>query len=532
MAYQPLQIKRGTAQPQGVTTLMGEKGINQRDLPQLLDPSQAQVISNYLITASGQLQKRNGLTELFNEVGTDPITMLEEGQADQIVFGYDTTVAVYDIAAGTVTDVKTDFTANTGFEGVRYGKYFFVCNGVDHVHRIDLTNLAGGATNIAASPICSVLRVIGNRLYAGNISTDETAVIYSEVDDGSDPPFTGWAQGTAATDAGQVSYRNAGAIRAIEPLGKFIVAFGDNGKYSFYIDQIDSGGTLSKVDVTQMYRRDFGGARGAIATPEGLFYVNEAGLWQMVAVGSEDIPFSDQEGLTSILLGKGYFDGVDFTNCDILHDAKRRLIAVTAAKGSSSNNYVIAYNLDHKAFTQFSGWTINRFLNINQDIYAGSSVETKAYNVFSGYDDDGLAIGTEFRQELKLGELFTRQFLKGCYVQGFLSLSTEIMVRFDIYDVTGKPISDKLRFKWTPQRGEIGFDGWGTASWGASGWGGDIDYNKLVESFDGCRPFIRNFQRVILHITSGDKLSHVLNWVSLEATMKAPIRRRKMEKLT
>jgi len=522
--YTPINVKGYKGSPVSATTLMGSKGENIRDLPQLLNPEFAQVIKNYLVTAEGRLEKRGGLSKIFEVAGTDPVTMLEKWTDDIYIFGYATTVSAYTKSTDTITPIKTDFTANLGFFGARYGSYFFVSNGINGIWRIDDTLTEA---HVVASPaVATYLRVVGNRLYCAV----NDSIYYSEVDDGSDPPFDGWTVDTTATGAGIVSYRNGQTVRSIHAFGPDIFALADDGKWAFRIDQIDSSGTISKVDITTMYRVDSGGSRASESTTEGIFYVNESGLWQLVQIGSMDLPQSDQEANVSILLGAEFFDGLDLSNADMVYDARRRIILITCAKDSSTNNYVIAYNVDHKSFVEFSGWTINRFMSDDGVVYGGSSTSTKVYELFQGFDDDGQLIGTEFRQELKLGDLFTRQFLKGCYVQGYLSPSTEISVRFDIYDVTGKPVNDKLRFLWTAQRSKLGEDGWGTAAWGTSGWGGDIDYSNLVESFDGCRPFIRNFQRVILHITCSDKLPHAVNWVSLESQVKAPIRRRKMIK--
>jgi len=109
-----------------------------------------------------------------------------------------------------------------------------------------------------------------------------------------------------------------------------------------------------------------------------------------------------------------------------------------------------------------------------------------------------------------------------------LSSSSSILIKFDIFDIEGKPVTDKLKFTWTPQYSLSGFDGYSSAQYNASSYGGDLDSAQLIESFDGCRPFIRNFQRVRVHITSGDKLDHQINWLSLEVEEKAPIRRRKL----
>jgi hypothetical protein len=246
-----------------------------------------------------------------------------------------------------------------------------------------------------------------------------------------------------------------------------------------------------------------------------------------------NLPFSDQEGLTSVFLGNTFFDDVTLDEADIIEDRKRKIVLVTAAKNSDTNNLVLAWHYDqNKAFTQFVGWSINRFTSIGDILYGGNSTNTRVYELFKGFNDDTLSIGTDYQQELRVGNLETRQFLRKFYIQGFLSPSTELTVRFNIFDVTGKPVVDKKRYTWSAQYNLNGFDGWGTAGWGGSAWGGDVDFNQLVESFDGIDPFIRNLQRLSVRITGGDVLPHVINWFSAETEVKAKIRRRKLVELT
>ena len=528
MSYQPLQIKGGGKQTDA-TTSMGVKGLDLNNAPQFLDVQNSLQNVNYLIAAQGSLVKRKGYEVKATASGATSVTMLEKFTDDIYIVGYGTTVASYTKSTGVLATIKSDFSVNTGFNGAKYGEYFFVVNGVEELYRIDST-LA--ETAVAGSPIAKVVEAIGPRLYLGNLSTDETAVAYPELDDGTNPPFTTWTVGTLATDPGEVSYRNGGPVRAIESQGKAIVVFQDDGKFAFFHDTIDSAGTLTKVDQTQMYRQDFGGARGAISTPKGLFYANEAGLWVLVGIGQENFPISDQEFPTSINLGNTYFNDIDFTNASITYDAKRDNILLSCAKNSDTNNLVIVYNVDNKSFSTITGWNVNRFMNDNQVIYSASSVDGKVNQLFKGDSDNGLNIGTTYEQELNLGALETRQMLKGCYVQGFLSPSSEITVRFDIYDVTGKPIKNKLRYTWSTQYNLNGADGYNSAHYNESTWGGDSDLAGLVESFDGCRPFIRNFQRIRIRLTSGDQLPHAVTWVKLDARIKAKIRRRKMTLLS
>lgn len=579
---------------------MAPRGKNKRDLPQLMNPAFALNLQNYLPIAQGQLEKRKGLNKLLEVAGTDSITMTEEFTSDIIFFGFGTTLSAYTISTNTVTNIKTDFSANDGFDGTKYGDYFFVCNGVEKIHRISRTltygtqtaNFTVGAkitgatsaataviledsdsgatgtltlgsvtgtfqsgeiitdddagvgsatttsvltftaTEISASPVCSILTSIESRLMAGRLKEDPTAVKYPAIDDGTNPPFTDWTVTLLADGAGQVNYRKAGQVNAIIPFGKFIVIFHENGKTAFFINTIDSAGTLTRLDVFQMARDDFGGATGAILTNEGAFYLNEAGAWQMVSVGQENLPFSTQEATITTFLGNKFFDNTTQTNTDLAYDAKKRLVLVTYAKNSAINNRVLAYNLDLKAQAEITGWNINRFLNIGQTIFGGSSINTKLYELFSGNSDDGLPIGTDFLQEIRAGQLETRQDALLFYIQGFLSPSSVIKIRFDTYTRDGKLIKDKKRYDWTTQRSESGFDGYSSARYGSSSYGGDEDFANTVESFDGIKLFIRNWQRIRIHITSADELPHVINWFSIESRIKAKIRRRKLTLLT
>jgi hypothetical protein len=529
MGYQPIKI-RGVPKSKVVATTMAPKGVDLRDLPQLLDPNYAQKNVNYLVTANGRLKKRKGATKNM-DAGTDiPVTLWKKFDDDTFIAGYGTTIARYTISTDTLTTIKANFSANNGFDGTRYGaNNFFVCNGVDKIWRI---NAAYAISEIAASPICNVLTAIGNRLYCGNLSTDSTAVRYSMVDDGTATPFNTWTDGALATQAGTVYYRNGGTVRSIIPFGQLVVVLQDEGKNAFYLNTIDVAGLATKVEVIQDAKEDFGGQRGAISTEDGIFFMNKAGLCQLLNVGQTNLPANEQEAVASVLVGPNYFDNADFSQMDMTYDARERNILVTYANNSSVNNAVLVYNLDRKSISTIQGWTINRFYNDDQTIYGASSIATKAYELFSGSSDDGLNIGTEYKQELTMGALYTKKFLKGLYVQGFLSSSSDITVKFDVYSIEGRVENNKLQFSWTAQYSNSGFTAYNSAAYNSAAWNGASLTPGLVESFDGCRPFIRNCQRIILHIVSGDKLAHEINWISIEAQEKTQIRRRHLTLLT
>ena len=527
MTYFSHKLKPAGKTATQATTYMAAKGKNVRDLPQLLTPDFCQINENYIPLTDGGLAKRKGLIKIAEIAGNKAGTMIAEWKG-YFIFGYDKTVAALNISTLAVTTIKSNWTTNDPFSGGSYGDFFFVGNLGDKVHYITETAGVFTITEIAGAPKSGVIRPIGPRLYAGV----ENAVYYCSIDDGTDPPFQTWTVATTATAGGKVSFRNAGTITEICSLGDIIVAFGDTGKWAFRITtQNDGTGTIVKLDEVVIDRVDMGGASGAKTTPKGLFYVNSTGLWQVISLGQPNIPFSDQEGLTSVLLGTKYWDDVDLTNCDMVYHAKFNTLLVTCAKASISNNHIVTYNTENKAFATFKNWNINRFTKIDGDIYGISSVKTAIYHCLAGSDDDGITIGTEYKQELKTGDLETRQSIFGEYIQGDLHSLSNIKVNFDIYNVRGVLELNKIKLEWTPTANYNTLDGFGTAEYGKSGFGGDDDQSGLVSSFAGARAYIRNYQRIILHIKSSDKFPHSLNWVKMDTQVKGKIRNRQLTQI-
>lgn len=206
----------------------------------------------------------------------------------------------------------------------------------------------------------------------------------------------------------------------------------------------------------------------------------------------------------------------------------QNLLVFVYGEASAVNNKTVVYNTETGSLSEFSGWSINSFTNINGDIYAGSAGATTLYKVFEGYDDAGLTIGTEFEQELELGPLNTLKNLRHFYIQGFLTQGKPITIRFDIYDRTGK--LKENRQEWRFQSGVVLGDalGYDEIAYDAGQYDGDVDSSSLVESFDGAKLGVNRALRVRVNFTSADTAPHQLNWFSVSADQGAPARRRKL----
>lgn len=514
--YRPLPAKASPAIGFS-NSMMPKMGINREAFSQVMGFDFAISLINYIPHPYG-LEIRKGIKAAFERAGSIGITLLQEFTEGVWIVGYGTKVEAYNESTEAWTTIKSDFTSGT-FDGDRYGEYFFVTNGIEKIHRI---NSSLAITEVSAAPISTGLKAIGPRLYAwfGDLIT------YSEVDDGSDPPFDDWTQTTAADMGGTVRFKNGKNVRAVLPLGPYIVSYYDEGQAAFFINTIDSAGTLKKLEVIQDYTEDFGGATGAISTADGIYFVNEAGLWITLNVGSTDTPKSKQQGVVSVNLGNEYFEGVDQTKVDMIYDQNQRCVFVTLAKNSTANNLVIGYKPEMKAMFEFRGWNISKFAKSGQKIYGASSVKPTVYEMFEGYDDDGLAIGTEVIQEVPLKTLFHAHSLTEFYAGGALSPASVIKVAFNIYDLEGKCRTEKATMTWTPQYQKGNSDGWVSAIWGQSQWGGGVNLSGLVECFDGGSVKINNFQRLLCKTTSSSKSRHILYWNAFKTIRKQPIKRR------
>jgi hypothetical protein len=310
-----------------------------------------------------------------------------------------------------------------------------------------------------------------------------------------------------------------------------MIVFADKGKWAFHTETTDSSGVLVKVDVTDMFRNDAGGGRGAKATKAGLAYVNSQGMWLITAIGQSNIPFSDQEYVATSLLGTSYFNDFDYSSSDIAYIAQKQTILLTGAKDSAKNNIILTYHTGSKAIGRFTGMNINRFMESNGTFYGTATNSNKVYTLFTGNDDDGNEIWTSYKQEVHTGGLVDNQSMLKQYCHGFLSPSTEITMSFDIYDYSGIFRPNKASLLWRTTNLSGSSDGYGAAAWSVSSMGGGSENAGLMEDFAGGSLRINNYQRLIVNFSEHSKLPHSISYFTIEAKANSQIRRRTLTQI-
>jgi len=379
-------------------------------------------------------------------------------------------------------------------------------------------------TEVTDSPIASILFVFGTRLFAGNIKASPSKIQWAEqfTTTSSNPPFTNWSTASsppAADDPSSLSFSNAGTFKSFASLGAQVIAFFEDGKTGVRIETIDiQGSGISQNTVVDFEREDFGGESGAIRTPFGVFYVNEAGLWQMLSGGNTAQPFSESEQNVSRVLGEDFVDDLDFTDADLIYDNKQELVLITCRQSASKNNLVIWYNPRLKAFGTFSGWLLETFLKIDNIFYATGSRGTKIWKLFEGNSDDGVDITTNFKQEIQLGALQNIFMLDKTYIQALLSSDSSITISYDVYDKLGSLTEGRKTATLTSGSSSSDAEGFGEVAWG-DGFGASEDENKgLIQTYGSKRTRINEFTRIIVNIEEESELPHEIIWIGLGVT--------------
>ena len=385
---------------------------------------------------------------------------------------------------------------------------------------------------VTAAPKGSIMEIIGPRMFIGALESDGTAVQFSDLDDGTNPPFNTWSIGTGTTNGGLITNKTAGDVTGIDSVAQFFVIWYENGKAAYYFNTIEESGSLKRVDVLQMDRRDMGGSGPSLGTPKGLFYVNEGGLYSLVGIGQPNVPYSDQEMQASAVLGPEYFEDIDFSNGSMLYDPVTETLFITCARNSDVNNLVLAYNFKNQAFSEIRGWSLADFHNTGSTFYGVSSVNGELYTLFDGSDDDGFNISTDFIQEIKLGSLTNRNDILKLYGNAQLWSSSDVTVSIGTFDREGAYTDAEASFNWVGGSDDDSYEEYGSAAFGGAAWGGGYAVTGSVNSFNGCSPMIRNVQRAKLRVQSNDSSPHVINFFQIQTRTKAPFRRREMTRTT
>ena len=373
-------------------------------------------------------------------------------------------------------------------------------------------------TAVTAAPKAKYVDFAGNRLIVYNLATDPAAWAYSNADTGTNPPFTDWTSASGFNSPGAGYYRNGKEALTFALIGDIYFLGFSKGWYAFTITQTEIGGVSSKYDQT-VQTSDLG-MRKVLMTDVGLIACGDFGVKRLVSLGQPNIPYSEQWETLTEQLGEDYFDDVNFDSSDIVYDDKRGYIYVACAKGGgTTGNYILAIKADLAgtetdvktgAVSFFTGLNPYRFMKKDGDIYFTSSIDGLGINLFEGENDLGVAIYSQYYQELNFGTVTDSFNLDEFKLKAELSPATTITLTFDTFDENGYFEETRREYSITTTNSYTGGGGWGGAPWGSSGWGAGGTASGLVYDAKEAMPKLRNLTRVRVRFESADTADHIL----------------------
>lgn len=379
-------------------------------------------------------------------------------------------------------------------------------------------------TNVADAPYAKYIIYGAGRIVLYNLKDNPAGWVYSERDTGDNPPFTDFTTGTGFNDPGDGYYRNGETCTSADMIGNIYFMALEKGWTAFSIDQTDLGGTSGKFD--NILQESDLGIKKVKMTDVGLIACGSFGVKRLISLGQPNIPYSEQWETLTEQLGEDYFVDVDFSDSDITYDDMRGYIYISCAKGGATKNLILAIKADLAgvesevktgATSFFTGLNPYKFLKKGNEFYFTSAIDGLTYHLFSGENDDGTPIYSEYYQELNFSS--TQNYNLDLFkCEGELSPASNITVYFDVFDLNGYFDPDRKNYTWTAQNSYTGSGGWGSSPWG-SAWGATGTQTGLVYSKARMKTQIRNITRCRVRFVSSDTADHILALFSATASI-------------
>ena len=187
-------------------------------------------------------------------------------------------------------------------------------------------------------------------------------------------------------------------------------------KQSCYRLSLDSADTNPTNEV---FRTDIGvpSMRGAVATGQGIFFMNTANPSRPRLSIIQQNPLGDNFDMVEMF---AHFDFSLFTYDDCLLDTWDRFIIVGCKYDSDENNRLLLCDVSQKSVdTTYYG--IRTSTKSGGYLYGGDPVSQTTYELFTGFDDMGIAIENKWDSR---GETFGSDVLKKIRYERFMGRIT------------------------------------------------------------------------------------------------------------
>ena len=394
-----------------------------------LDIHQSPDTVNMVSGRKQALKLRKGQIKIMDKSATSPskaITMLtnytKSDGTSQVLVGYDGLVKILDITDGSVTDLPTPLSGRsaTAKDGVDiYGDALFFCNGVDSMVKYDgTTNSTLTLTNVAGTVFKTNSFVFNARKMFAIDYANPYLLHRSKTDGGTtaDIYTFNYTGGTVIENSGTTSIKEGGTpITGLRELDTLYV-YTRNRIFTADFKDI-AGDTLFDTDtIARGVGAQCQDALVSIGNATVFFDPKDRNLQQLGQ--QEQYPGVRVYGVTNAI--KNLTQSVySFDTMDSIYWNNKILIACKSTVSQPANDLVIMLDLETNGIYRFTGWFVNKWCIIGDNLYYGSSIGAFVYQAFEGKADDGSAIDGYWITKIEdFGEPATYKNVHHLYVEG------------------------------------------------------------------------------------------------------------------
>jgi hypothetical protein len=347
--------------PEPIPHFLG--GLNLRDKPDVINPSEAIDLLNVEFTVSGAVAQRAGWDNLATGNFTNRVTSLHPfystSGTKQLVAGCGSRLEVLEANGSINGSPATGLTASSLWDFARFGgpnnERVYAGNGSDTLRYWDgSTWTSPGATMPRAGALCVLPtsnRLVATRFHTttggpGGITSSPSHVFFSNPGD----PAT-WG----ATDSIQISPGDGEKIQAVVAFRNFAIIFKETKFAVVYGESVDSGGGARFNFRTIDTGVGLASPRAVAVSENGVYFLDRRGVF--LTTGGEPTLVSDvvtplfQGGTSAYYLG-GELEQGSITECTAEYWNDRLYLAFPTG---SANDRVLVYD-DHADW-----WTLYDF---------------------------------------------------------------------------------------------------------------------------------------------------------------------------
>lgn len=487
------------------------KGEDNKNLSVITPSESCSVLSNFFNYGEGRMKLRYGLRKLFT--APEKISFYTKYDDTYSIIAHGNSVSKLTNANYTITAIKEDFATDDEFSGEKYDDSVYLCNKGNKIGFVDNSFVWN---EISGAPKARILRIHNQRMYAGDTDTHESEIKASEYDTGSATPFTNWTASDNANAPQTWMNKNFGKVNGIGFVGDMVIGGYDKGRAGLHHDIVDVGTSgLKQVAKLDFQNIDFGSQKGLITTPYGVVYVNEFGVF--VISGGKD-NYTNEVRISDML--KDELTKINFDNADIEFLPIENKVIITCKRRSDKNNHILLYDFDEKAWSRITGWNIERFYREGNTLYGTSSINGDFFELFSGYDDNGVGIYGEWHTSwINLGDSAELKSMYDFFIATKQSYGQELKVYIDVFDRNNTEIPSIKTITCETMYNETGgFYGIGQMAIGGTDLLFDENYDEdqVFDTMRGEKSKIKKFSKIRFRIEGNFTAPIEINSISFQ----------------